>query len=221
MVERVENLTSFEEVYADYLPAFVANRLNAYCAYLGLEAKSMARLARHVLSTKSIPRILWPSFGEVPERPNGLDSKSSERASVPRVRIPPSPPDDKRLPAKAVFFIVCRKMGTVMEMPGLVSEARKSCAKVDCLRQSLRCSSEHVHGETYTAAGQAIFSSWPTHTVRGGHGYAPFLTFDLSSAILSLQFLWLGVSCFFLIFPIAYSVAVGSMAEFLMFVGVL
>jgi hypothetical protein len=31
-------------------------------------------------------------FGEVPEWPNGLDSKSSEGISPPWVRIPPSPP---------------------------------------------------------------------------------------------------------------------------------
>src|SRR6185503_12622056 len=34
--------------------------------------------------------------GEVPEWPNGLDSKSSVRAIVPWVRIPPSPPNIQR-----------------------------------------------------------------------------------------------------------------------------
>ncbi|HEC20707.1 MAG TPA: MBL fold metallo-hydrolase [Gammaproteobacteria bacterium] len=49
MAEAVENLTPFEEAYAavdwsayEHLPAFIANRLNAYYVYLGLEAKSMA-----------------------------------------------------------------------------------------------------------------------------------------------------------------------------------
>ena len=48
MAEAVENLTPFEEAYAamDWsayrgMPAFVANRLNAYYVYLGLEAESM------------------------------------------------------------------------------------------------------------------------------------------------------------------------------------
>ena len=37
-------------------------------------------------------RVYSPAPGEVPERLNGLDSKSSEGASPPRVRIPASPP---------------------------------------------------------------------------------------------------------------------------------
>ena len=48
MAEAVENLTPFEEAYDamdwsayEHLPAFVANRLNAYYVYLGLEAESM------------------------------------------------------------------------------------------------------------------------------------------------------------------------------------
>lgn len=48
MAAAVEDLTPFEEAYAamdwsayQHLPAFVANRLNAYYVYLGLEAESM------------------------------------------------------------------------------------------------------------------------------------------------------------------------------------
>jgi hypothetical protein len=68
--------------------------------------------------------------GEMPEWPNGTDSKSVEQATVPRVRIPISPPPLKDKPLKLLEFqglfrfwsVKCRK---------LAGQARKPLA--DCL----------------------------------------------------------------------------------------
>jgi hypothetical protein len=48
--------------------------------------------ARGSFDPASAPRRAVPHRGEVPEWSNGAVSKTVERASVPRVRIPPSPP---------------------------------------------------------------------------------------------------------------------------------
>ena len=40
----------------------------------------------------ALATCIMPRHGEVPEWPNGADSKSVEGASLPGVRIPPSPP---------------------------------------------------------------------------------------------------------------------------------
>ena len=45
--------------------------------------------------------------GEVPERPNGLDSKSSDPLRDPWVRIPPSPPICEKTPP------ICEKTGSL------------------------------------------------------------------------------------------------------------
>jgi hypothetical protein len=42
--------------------------------------------------------------GEMPEWPNGTDSKSVEQATVPRVQIPISPPLIKDKPLKFIEF---------------------------------------------------------------------------------------------------------------------
>ena len=42
--------------------------------------------------------------GEMPEWPNGTDSKSVEQATVPRVQIPISPPLFKDKPLKSLRF---------------------------------------------------------------------------------------------------------------------
>ena len=69
-------------------------------------AREAFRLWLSLLTGSRITR-----HGEVPERPNGPDSKSGVRSRVPRVRIPPSPPFTrtfvpheitKALPAKTV-----------------------------------------------------------------------------------------------------------------------
>ena len=54
--------------------------------------------------------------GEVPERPNGLDSKSSELVRVPRVRIPPSPPKNTG-GDEPPFFAACIKEYGISTLP--------------------------------------------------------------------------------------------------------
>ena len=57
-----------------------------------LHYNSASRPFKSIIPAWGSSDLIRASCGEVPERLNGLDSKSSEGASPPRVRIPASPP---------------------------------------------------------------------------------------------------------------------------------
>ena len=73
-------------------------------------------------------------IGEVPEWPNGLDSKSSEPLWVPRVRIPPSPPFNTQ---GLVFFTnpcVLKWCGVRTRAEGLTSSAGSAAERMFSMR---------------------------------------------------------------------------------------
>ena len=55
--------------------------------------------------------------GEVPEWSNGLDSKSSVQLAVPWVRIPPSPPHNRKGPIWGLFSYSVRMCGRTHPLP--------------------------------------------------------------------------------------------------------
>ena len=65
------------------------------------------------------PRASDKQIGEVPEWSNGLDSKSRVRATVPWVRIPPSPPPARRTPSS-----ICRQRSKAREFEPTVINQR-------------------------------------------------------------------------------------------------
>ena len=109
---------------------------------------------------------IMPRQGEVPEWPNGADSKSVEGASLPGVRIPPSPPFTVDKTTYNGCTTIHATKPKALALPLSSTPLRPRCARWRCVRackaRALRLISGGSGRALGTSSGVETVADWPT-----------------------------------------------------------